>query len=143
MAVDDALGYVYYADEADGIHNTGTLLDTPGDGVLALEMTGEWRFFRCADRRPIATTLSSSAIPSWGWNQMALVDREGDWWIGTRSGVLRYHGVSRLEQLGRARPVARYTKRDGLAADVVIRLFEDSRGDVWIATVGEGPRPDT
>jgi ligand-binding sensor domain-containing protein/two-component sensor histidine kinase len=126
--------------EADGIRSAGTLLVTPGDGVLAMEMAGEWRFFRCADQRPILTKLPGSVIPSWGWNQMALVDREGDWWIGTRSGVLRYHGVSRLAQLAHARPVARYAKRDGLGADVVIRLFEDSRGDVWIATVGEGPR---
>jgi two-component sensor histidine kinase len=69
---------------------------------------------------------------------MALVDSRGDWWIGTRSGVLRYSGVSRLEQFAGRKPVAHYTKRDGLAADVVIRLFEDARGDVWIATVGEG-----
>ena len=125
--------------QADGIRATGTLLETPHDGVIAMEMTGDWRFFRSQDRRPVAAALPSSVIQSWGWNQMVLVDREGDWWIGTRSGVLRYHGVSRLEQLDRARPVARYTKRDGLTADVVIRLFEDARGDVWIATVGEGP----
>ena len=127
-------------DEADGIRATGTLFETPGDGVIAMEMRGDWRFFRCVDRRPIVANLPFSVIPSWGWNQMALVDSEGDWWIGTRSGVLRYHGVSRLEQLTRAKPVARYGKRDGLAADVVIRLFEDSRRDVWIATVGESTR---
>jgi len=127
-------------DEADGIRATGTLFETPGDGVIAMELRGDWRFFRCADRRPIVATLPFSVIPSWGWNQMALVDSEGDWWIGTRSGVLRYHGIRRLEQLAHATPVARYTKRDGLAADVVIRLFEDSRGDVWIATVGETTR---
>ena len=126
--------------EADGIRGTGTLFETPSDGVLAMEMWGDWRFFRCVDQRPIVTKLDASAVPSWGWNQMALVDSEGNWWIGTRSGVLRYDGVGGLEQLARARPVARYTKRDGLAADVVIRLFEDSRRDVWIATVGEGPR---
>ena len=126
--------------EADGIRATGTMFETPGDGVIAMELMGDWRFFRCADLRPIAANLPSSVIPSWGWNQMALVDSEGDWWIGTRSGVLRYHGVSRLEQLAHATPVARYTKRDGLAADVVIRLFEDSHRDVWIATVGETTR---
>ena len=124
--------------EADGIRATGTLFESPGDGVIAMEMRGEWRFFRCADRRPIVANLPSSALASWGWNQVALVDSEGDWWIGTRNGVLRYHGVSRLEELARARPVAHYTRRDGLAADVVIRLFEDSRRDIWIATV-EGP----
>ena len=123
--------------ESDGIRAIGTLFETPDDGVIAMDFSAD-RYFRCADQRTIVTKLPPSVAPSWGWNQMALVDREGDWWIGTRSGVLRYHGVNRLEQLTRATPVARYAKRDGLAADVVIRLFEDSRGDVWIATVGEG-----
>ncbi len=125
--------------ESDGIGATATLFDTRNDGVIAMQFSAE-RYFRCSDQRTIVTKLPPSVSPSWGWNQMALVDREGDWWIGTRSGVLRYHGVRRLEQLPHARPVARYAKRDGLGADVVIRLFEDSRGDVWIATVGEGPR---
>ena len=125
--------------ESDGLGSTATLFETPSDGVIAMEFSAE-RYFRCADQRTIVTKLPPSVAPSWGWNQMALVDREGDWWIGTRSGVLRYHGINRLEQLARARPVARYTKRDGLTAAVVLRLFEDSRGDVWIATVGEGPR---
>lgn len=121
--------------DADGIGATGTLFETPGDGVIGMEMRGYWRFFRCADRQAIVAALPPSAIPSWGWNQVAMVDSEGDWWIGTRSGVFRYHGVSRLEQLARAKPVAHYTSRDGLAAEVVLRLFEDSRRDVWIATV--------
>lgn len=124
--------------EADGIRNTGTLLETPNDGVIAMEMRGVWRFFRYADQRPIVTTVSLPEFPGWGWNQVALLDSEGDWWIGTQNGVLRYHRVSRLEQLTRARPVAHYTRRDGLAARVVLRLFEDARHDVWIATV-EGP----
>jgi signal transduction histidine kinase len=123
--------------EADGIRSIGTLFETPGDGVLGMEMAGAWRFFRCANQRPVVAALPP-LVPTWGWNQMALVDSRGDWWIGTRTGVLRYSGVSRLEQFAGARPIAHYTKRDGLAADVVIRLFEDTRGDVWIATVGEG-----
>ncbi len=124
---------------ADGIRSAATLLETPNDGVIAMEASGLWRFFRFVDRQPVVTELPlSPATPSWGWNQMVLVDRDGDWWIGTRTGVLRFRGVDRLDDLARATLVRRYTKRDGLAADVVIRLFEDSRGDIWIATVGEG-----
>ena len=123
----------------EGIPSAATLLEPPNGGVVGMEAGGQWRFFQFVDDRFIVTELPlSNAAPSWGWNQMVLVDRAGDWWIGTRTGVLRFRGVDRLEQLARATPVARYTRRDGLAADVVIRLFEDSRGDVWIATVGEG-----
>ena len=33
-------------------------------------------------------------------------------------------------------PKAIYTTRDGLAGNTILRLFEDSRGDIWISTVG-------
>ena len=33
-----------------------------------------------------------------------------------------------------ARPTAVYTVKDGLAAPQVYRLFEDSRGNVWVST---------
>lgn len=72
--------------------------------------------------------------PSWGWNQTVLVDRAGDWWIGTWHGAFRYTGIETASDLARASPAAVYTRADGLAADVILRLFEDSRGDVWIGT---------
>ena len=123
----------------EGIPAAATLLAPPDGGVLAIDATGRWRFFQFAGDRFVHTDFPlANATPSWGWNQMLLRDRGGDWWIGTRAGVLRFRGAERLEQLASATPVARYTKRDGLAADVVIRLLEDTRGDVWIATVGEG-----
>ena len=37
-----------------------------------------------------------------------------------------------MEQLAHVRPKAIYATRDGLAGDDVSRLFEDSRGDIWI-----------
>jgi signal transduction histidine kinase/ligand-binding sensor domain-containing protein len=71
----------------------------------------------------------------WGWNQWTLQDREGDWWIPTGEGLFRFHGIRRVEDLGRAAPVARYTMGNGLSSDGIFRLYEDSRGDVWIGTI--------
>jgi signal transduction histidine kinase len=42
--------------------------------------------------------------------------------------------VARLEDLAGVEPVARYTAADGLAEDDIWHLYEDARGDVWIAT---------
>ena len=98
--------------------------------MIVLEGSGRWRFLQFARDTFTLTELSlPNEAPSWGWNQTILIDRLGDWWMATRKGVVRFRGGAGLEQLVRARPAARYTKRDGLAADVVIRLFEDSRGD--------------
>src|SRR5262249_21385037 len=75
----------------------------------------------------------------WGWNQLTLQDHAGDWWIPTGQGLCRFAKAARAQDLRGARPTKVYTTRDGLIGDNIFRLFEDSRGDVWIGTVGSGP----
>ncbi|HEY1403858.1 MAG TPA: two-component regulator propeller domain-containing protein [Pyrinomonadaceae bacterium] len=58
-------------------------------------------------------------------------DREGDWWVGTNRGLYRFSGVRHVSELARARPFT-YTSKNGLTSDGVRRIFEDSRGDIWI-----------
>lgn len=65
---------------------------------------------------------------------IALLDRGGRWWIPTGEGLYRFPPVPSLEMLADVEPEAVFTTRDGLAGDDVWRLFEDSRGDVWIGT---------
>jgi len=77
---------------------------------------------------------------TWGWNQTALEDSAGEWWMASVKGVYRFPKVNKPEQLTQTQPKAIYTTRDGLAADVILRLFEDSRGDVWIGSAGHGTR---
>ena len=64
-----------------------------------------------------------------------LEDHTGEWWIATTKGLLRYPKLSSFELLAHTPPKNVYTTRDGLASDVVLRVFEDSHGDIWIATV--------
>jgi ligand-binding sensor domain-containing protein/signal transduction histidine kinase len=56
-----------------------------------------------------------------------LPDRDGGLWVGTNGGGLTFlkEGVART-----------YTVADGLGADVVRSLFQDSRGRVWAGTNG-------
>src|SRR6266851_2703195 len=73
----------------------------------------------------------------WGMNQVTFQDHTGEWWVPTSSGLCRYPHVASLEQLAHTRPKALYTYRRGeLPGDDVFRLFEDSRGDVWISASG-------
>ena len=74
--------------------------------------------------------------PGWGWSQMVLQDRTGDWWIATDHGLFRFTNLETIDDVSRSSPSAIYTTRDGLAAPQAFRLFEDSSGDVWIGTVG-------
>jgi signal transduction histidine kinase/sugar lactone lactonase YvrE len=74
----------------------------------------------------------------WGWafQQTVLQDRAGEWWLPTGEGLYRYPAVEPFEALETTAPRAIYTSRDGLGSGNVFRLFEDSRGDIWIGTFG-------
>lgn len=63
----------------------------------------------------------------WGWGQIHFQDHTGEWWFATGYGLLRYPKVKRLEDLAHTQPKAFYRKPAG-----IFRLFEDSRGDVWV-----------
>jgi len=71
----------------------------------------------------------------WGWGQTHFQDHRGEWWIATGHGVLRYPKVGRLEDLAHTAPTAFYPEHDR-----IFRLYEDSRGDVWIGAWGGSAR---
>lgn len=73
--------------------------------------------------------------PGWGWNQITFQDRNGEWWAPSSQGLCRFPRVDKIEQLAHARPKAVYTQRDGLSGNQIFRLYEDTRGDIWIATL--------
>ena len=56
-----------------------------------------------------------------------LKDRDGSLWIGTiERGLIHIHN-------GRTET---FTQSDGLSGDIVLSLFEDREGSVWVATTG-------
>jgi ligand-binding sensor domain-containing protein/signal transduction histidine kinase len=128
-------GLVSYA-EPEGIEyprigaifetRSGDLCATAGEGALYCHRDG--RFHK------IQPNVSAESL-GWGWHQWSFEDHAGDWWIPTGEGLYRFAGLGRPEDLGRATPTAIYTMKDGLGADAIFRLFEDSRGDIWIGTL--------
>jgi len=73
---------------------------------------------------------------TWGQNQIHFQDHTGAWWIAAQGGVCRYPKVRRVEELANTLPERIYTTHDGLPGVDIFRLFEDSRGDVWISAIG-------
>lgn len=57
---------------------------------------------------------------------------------GDRSRRIPLSEVSTFDGLAHTLPKAIYTTRDGLASNDILRLFEDSRGDIWIGTANPG-----
>lgn len=68
-----------------------------------------------------------------------LEDRVGDWWVPSGDGLCRYSGSRTTDDLPRLVPAACYTVRDGLAGADIWRMFEDARGDLWLATRTPAP----
>jgi ligand-binding sensor domain-containing protein/two-component sensor histidine kinase len=75
------------------------------------------------------------ATSGWVFEEVTLQARNGQWWIGTGSGLYRFPATENFEQTKRAHPSI-YTTADGLASMQVFRLFEDSRGAIWVSTIG-------
>lgn len=68
----------------------------------------------------------------WGWKQLALQDSTGSWWIPTGNGLYRSPPKTDFERLDNVR----LERIDTGAVSSFFRLFEDSNGDIWVATVG-------
>jgi signal transduction histidine kinase/ligand-binding sensor domain-containing protein len=77
---------------------------------------------------------------AWGWNQLVLEDDTGDWWFAMQEGIARFRNVARPRTLERRSPDIWYGQQHGLVPPIILKLFEDSRGDVWVAVVGHGKR---
>ena len=63
------------------------------------------------------------------------VDSRGDIWLGTFNGIYRFARPAFSVAPRVVKPTAYYSVADGLGASHVAELFEDSRGDIWIAGV--------
>ena len=73
---------------------------------------------------------------TWGAGQIHFQDHTGAWWVATDEGLCRYPIVHDLKDLARTLPEHIFTERDGLSGKTIYGMYEDSRGDVWIAVLG-------
>src|SRR6185312_14384285 len=90
----------------------------PGQLLMAVHNGGLMRVVG-DEVKPYPITISDS-------NRL-LRDRDGGLWIGTiERGLIHMHN-------GRTET---FTQSDGLSGDIVLSLFEDREGSVWVATTG-------
>ncbi|HEX3248691.1 MAG TPA: two-component regulator propeller domain-containing protein [Pyrinomonadaceae bacterium] len=83
----------------------------------------------------IKVNLPAGVVPSWGWNQLFVEDRAQQWWVPTTTALFRFPALQTLDDFSRVSPVKAYTSRDGMSGNEAFRLFEDSRGDVWLSII--------
>lgn len=72
----------------------------------------------------------------------AFLDSTNRWWLMTDKGLHRLAAAKTFAGAMQGSIEAVYDQRSGLPSDRVLRLFEDSRGDIWIATRSVTPTTD-
>ena len=135
-------GWTTYG-EADGLGESVASIVENHDGELYVNSSG-WRLSRFDGARFSTVRLRfPKAVSDASWRDVngILQDHAGEWWIAARQGLFRFPKVNRFEDLARIPPLAVYTTNDGLATSDVTRLFEDSRGDIWIGSWVQAPEP--
>ena len=136
------------------VNRSGLISFTEADGIPKADAVMESRqgqlcaVYRAADGVRLAGFDGSgfrSVRPAWpagitelGWgdSQIAVHDRAHEWWIATGGGLCRFGPMEGFGQLAGAHPISVLSTRDGLASDSIFKIFEDSRGDIWIGAMG-------
>ena len=116
----------------------GRLYAVTEPGHVLNEFDGR-RFVPIRWRRPAAISG-----PGWGESSIALRNRRGEWWFAGDGGLIRFSPVAAASDLAHSSSPAVYGMRQGLPFYVVLRLYEEKSGAVWVT--GEGAvrwNPDT
>lgn len=72
------------------------------------------------------------------YSSPVLKDHLGELWFVTSEGIYRFGRLQRIEELMTTPPKAVYTTKNGLPTDHAYRVFEDSKGDIWISFMTPG-----
>ncbi len=98
-------------------------------------ITGQWTLNELHGPRfvPIPLRVPMPGY-TWAMGQTVVQDREGAWWAASGAGVVRYSATMDARDLKRKQPERVYSVRDGLPSSTILRIFRDSRGDIWAGT---------
>jgi ligand-binding sensor domain-containing protein/two-component sensor histidine kinase len=118
-----------------------SILETRAGDLVVVTAGGLARVLNRLDGDRFTTIVPrlppGSGDTGWGWYQTIVQDHAGEWWVPTgRNRIFRLPGVARLEELAGVAPRAAYTLRPGARREEPFRVYEDRRGDIWIALEG-------
>jgi ligand-binding sensor domain-containing protein/signal transduction histidine kinase len=132
----NSIGFTSYT-EADGLldRQTSSVTLGPDGETVVVAWPPESVLYVRDDESFVALSLPvPEHLPcrGWGLNQVTFFDHDGRLWVPTPRGLLRFPRLANLRDLPDTRAEHRY-----LPDDEVFRLFEDSRGDIWMGILGD------
>ncbi len=132
----NSTGFTSYTEDEGLVERQTSSVTTGPDGeiiVVGLPPEGTIHL-RDGDRFvPIEIPLPEDVLGhGWGLNQVSFFDRDGRLWVPTPRGLFSFPRLADLQDL----PDSRHEKRL-LPDDEIYRIFEDSRGDIWMGVLGD------
>jgi ligand-binding sensor domain-containing protein/signal transduction histidine kinase len=120
---------------ADGLESVEVLGVVESFRGTLYAVTGQWTLNELRGSRfvPIPLRVPSSGA-TWAMGQTLVQDGEGAWWAASGVGVVRYAAALDARDLKGKPPERVYSVRDGLPSSMILRIFRDSRGDIWAGT---------
>ena len=120
---------------ADGLESVEVLGLVESLRGTLYAVTGQWTLNELRDGHfvPIPLRVPMPGA-TWAIGQTLVQDREGAWWAASGAGVVRYAAVIDARDLRGKPPERVYSVRDGLPSSMILRVFRDSRDDIWAGT---------
>ena len=129
-------GFTLYKTKEKPPYGGVTSVFSGGSGNEIFVTSSELDLLRFDGEKFSEIRLPGDKFRNWSRNQLDFRSRiDGDWWIPSFAGLIRFPAVQKFEDLARAKPKKIYTTAAGLVSNGVFNLFEDSRGDVWISAI--------
>lgn len=134
-AVRIAAGSFELFTRADGLESVEVLGLVESLRGTLYAVTGQWTLNELRGSRfvPIPLRVPMPGA-TWAIGQTIVQDREGAWWAASSAGVVRYAAATDARDLKGKSPERIYSVRDGLPSSTILRVFRDSRGDIWAGT---------
>jgi ligand-binding sensor domain-containing protein/signal transduction histidine kinase len=120
----------------DGLDHdaVGMLLDTRSGQLCAVSRGSRLNIFDGQRFQTVVPKLPrDSDAGAESYYAVALHDHAGEWWIPSGDTLYRFPAVKNAASLATINPRAVYRVGEGLASRGIWRLYEDSRGNIWIA----------
>lgn len=128
-------GFTTYT-KADGLseQEIGSVFETTAGQLCVVTRGPRLHVFDGHRFRAVVPNIPAGQLANRGESYAAaLQDRAGEWWIPSGETLYRFAPVADVAALRTAAPRAVYKLGTAPASRGVWRLFDDSRGDVWIA----------
>ncbi len=131
-------GILTYSTEEIGIDSVLSVDETRRGELYIAGTAGPQALVRIGVRSGVGFQSVAPRVPrsitSFGWRpgRRIVQDRAGEWWLASHQGLIRYPPVDSPSQLSQTAPKSIYTARDGLPSDIVIGVYEDRAGNIWV-----------